>query len=63
MGVEVEVGAEVFSDQVSVMENLHKRLSSHRRRAGIRAGVRLVEPTASRAAKGKAKRVWDERKD
>ena len=64
MGVEVEVGAEVFSDQVSVMENLHKRLShSIERITGIRAGVRLVEPHSIPRSEGKAKRVWDERKD
>lgn len=64
MGVEVEVGAEVFSDQVSVMENLHKRLShSIERITGIRAGVRLVEPHSILRSEGKAKRVWDERKD
>ena len=64
MGVEVEVGAEVFSDQVSAMENLHKRLShSIERITGIRAGVRLVEPRSIPRSEGKAKRVWDERKD
>lgn len=64
MGVEVEVGAEVFSDQVSVMENLHKRLAhSIERITGIRAGVRLVEPHSIPRSEGKAKRVWDERKD
>ena len=64
MGVEVEVSAEVFSDQVSAMEQLHKRLShSIERITGIRAGVRLVEPHTIPRSEGKAKRVWDERKD
>ena len=64
MGVEVEVGPEVFSDQVSAMEQLHKRLShSIERITGIRAGVRLVEPHTIARSEGKAKRVWDERKD
>ena len=62
MGVEVEVGAEVFSDQVSVMENLHKRLShSIERITGIRAGVRLVEPHSIPRSEGKAKRIIDKR--
>lgn len=62
MGVEVEVSPEVFSDQVSVMEALHKRLShSIERITGIRAGVRLVEPHSIPRSEGKAKRVWDER--
>ena len=64
MGVEVEVGPEVFSDQVSAMEQLHKRLShSIERITGIRAAVRLVEPHTIARSEGKAKRVWDERKD
>ena len=64
MGVEVEVGPEVFSDQVSAMEQLHQRLShSIERITGIRAGVRLVEPHTIARSEGKAKRVWDERKD
>lgn len=64
MGVEVEVSAEVFSDQVSAMESLHKRLShSIERITGIRAGLRLVEPNTIPRSEGKARRVWDERKD
>nr|WP_245541875.1 phenylacetate--CoA ligase [Uliginosibacterium gangwonense] len=63
MGVEVEVGAEVFSDQVSAMESLHKRLAhSIERITGIRAAVRLVEPHSIPRSEGKARRVWDERK-
>ena len=64
MGVEVEVSPEVFSDQVSAMEALHKRLShSIERITGIRAGLRLVEPNTIPRSEGKARRVWDERKD
>ncbi len=64
MGVEVEVGAEVFSDQVSAMESLHQRLAhSIERITGIRAKVRLVEPHSIPRSEGKARRVWDERKD
>jgi len=62
MGVEVEVSAEVFSDQVRKMEELHKRLShSIERITGIRAALRLVEPHSIPRSEGKAKRVWDER--
>ncbi len=64
MGIDVEVGAEVFSDQVSAMESLHQRLShSIERITGIRAKVRLVEPHSIPRSEGKARRVWDERKD
>lgn len=62
MGVEVEVSAEVFSDQVRAMEDLHKRLShSIERITGIRAALRLVEPHSIPRSEGKARRVWDER--
>jgi phenylacetate-CoA ligase len=64
MGVEVEVSAEVFSDEVRAMEELHKRLShSIERITGIRAALRLVEPQTIPRSEGKARRVWDERKD
>ena len=62
MGVEVEVSAEVFSDQVRAMEELHKRLAhSIERITGIRAALRLVEPHSIPRSEGKARRVWDER--
>ncbi len=64
LGVEVEVGPELFSDKVSAMENLHKRLAhSIERITGIRASVRLVEANTIPRSEGKARRVWDERKD
>ena len=64
ISVEVEVSPDAFSDKVSVMENLHKRLShSIERIIGIRANVRLVEPRSLPRSEGKAKRVWDERQD
>lgn len=63
MGVEVEVGPEVFSDEVRAMEDLHKRLAhAIERITGIRAGLRLVEPHSIPRSEGKARRVWDERK-
>ena len=64
LGVEVEVGPELFSDKVSAMENLHRRLShSVERVTGIRANVRLVEPNTIPRSEGKAKRVFDKRND
>jgi len=62
--VEIEVSPEVFSDKVSEMEALHGRLAhSIERITGIRVSVRLVEPNTLPRSEGKAKRVWDERKD
>jgi phenylacetate-CoA ligase len=64
MGVEVEVSAELFNDQVRAMEDLHHRLAhSIERITGIRAGLRLVEPQTIQRSEGKAKRVWDERQE
>jgi phenylacetate-CoA ligase len=62
MGVEVEVSAEVASDQVRVMEDLRKRIAQAIERiVGIRVGVRLVEPHSIPRSEGKAKRVFDQR--
>ena len=62
MGVEVEVSAEVASDQVRVMEDLRKRIGQAIERiVGIRVGVRLVEPHSIPRSEGKAKRVVDQR--
>ncbi len=62
MGVEVEVSAEVASDQVRVMEDLRKRIGQAIERiVGIRVGVRLVEPHSIPRSEGKAKRVFDQR--
>ena len=64
MNVEVEISPELFSDEVRAMEDLHKRLShSIERITGIRASLRLVEPRSIPRSEGKARRVWDERKN
>ncbi len=64
MSVEVEISPELFSDEVRAMEDLHKRLShSIERITGIRASLRLVEPHSIPRSEGKARRVWDERKN
>ncbi|MEI7731299.1 MAG: phenylacetate--CoA ligase [Verrucomicrobiota bacterium] len=61
--VQVEVTAEVFSDTISVMEQLQADLSrSIENTIGIRAAVRLVQPKTIARSEGKAKRVIDHRK-
>jgi len=60
--VEVEVSAEVASDQVRVMEELRRRIGQAIERIiGIRVGVHLVEPKSIQRSEGKAKRVIDQR--
>ncbi|HOH43310.1 MAG TPA: phenylacetate--CoA ligase, partial [Candidatus Hydrogenedentes bacterium] len=54
---------EAFSDKVSVMEGLRKKLSaSIERVVNIRVNVRLVEPNKIARSEGKAKRLIDNRK-
>lgn len=61
--VQVEVSPEAFSDKVSVMEGLRKKLSdSIERVVNIRVNVRLVEPNKIARSEGKAKRLIDNRK-
>jgi len=63
MQVQVEVGQQYFSDEMSVMLEMKKRLA-HRLQSvlGISADVRLVEPNTLARSEGKAKRVVDNRK-
>ncbi|MDR0510599.1 MAG: phenylacetate--CoA ligase [Rikenellaceae bacterium] len=63
MQVQVEVGPEHFSDEMSAMIELKKRLT-HRLQSvlGIAADVRLVEPNTIARSEGKARRVVDNRK-
>jgi phenylacetate-CoA ligase len=62
MEVQVEVTAEVFSDQVRALETLHERLvKSLEHTLGIHVKVRLVEPHSIQRSEGKAKRVLDQR--
>lgn len=62
MQVQVEVGQEYFSDEMSVMLEMKRRLA-HRLQSvlGISAEVRLVEPNTIARSEGKAKRVVDNR--
>ncbi|NLN93540.1 MAG: phenylacetate--CoA ligase [Candidatus Hydrogenedens sp.] len=61
--VQVEVSPEAFSDKVSVMEGLRKKLSaSIERTVNIRVNVRLVEPNKIARSEGKAQRLIDNRK-
>jgi len=63
MEVQVEVTAEVFTDKISSLEGLQKKLSvAIERVINIRADVRLVEPHTIPRSEGKAKRVSDQRK-
>ena len=62
--VEVEVSAQVASDQVRVMEDLRKRIGQAVERIiGLRVAVRLVEPKSIQRSEGKAKRVVDQREE
>ena len=60
--VQVEVTPEVFSDRVSAMEDLQKKLAKTiEQTVNIRVGVSLVEPHSIERSQGKAKRVFDRR--
>jgi len=61
--VQVEVTPEVFSDTISAMEQLQKKLEhSIETITGLRAQVKLVAPKTLQRSEGKAKRVIDKRK-
>jgi len=61
--VKVEVTPEIFSDKISEMEDLRKKLQkSIEQIINIRADVRLVQPNSIERSQGKAKRVIDLRK-
>jgi len=63
MEIRIEVTAEVFSDRVSEIERIAKRLShAVESTTGIRAKISLVEPQTIQRSEGKAKRVLDLRK-
>ncbi len=62
MEVQVEVTADVFSDEVRAMEDLRSRLAhSLENILGLRVKVSLVEPHTIQRSEGKAKRVVDNR--
>ena len=61
--VQVEVASHAFTDQISDLEALAKRISSDLLSAlGIRANVKLVEPKSIARSEGKAERVIDRRR-
>ncbi|THB72123.1 MAG: phenylacetate--CoA ligase [Gammaproteobacteria bacterium] len=60
--IEVELTAEMFSDQVSKIEQLQKKIThAIETTIGISAKIRLVEPNTIARSEGKAKRVIDKR--
>jgi phenylacetate-CoA ligase len=60
--VQIEVTAQIFSDQVGAMESLQSRLASEiEHTLGLRVPVRLVEPHAVDRSGAKGKRVIDKR--
>jgi phenylacetate-CoA ligase len=60
--VQIEVTAQIFSDQVGAMESLQNKLAEEIERAvGVHVPVRLVEPHTIERSRGEAKRVIDKR--
>ena len=60
--VDVEVSEKIFSDTVSCMEEMQKKLSSAiEHTIGLRVKVKLVAPQTIQRSEGKAKRVIDRR--
>jgi phenylacetate-CoA ligase len=63
MEVQVEVGEDVFSDEVKVLEGLARRIEGEiKDLLGISCRVKLVEPRSIQRSEGKAKRVIDNRR-
>lgn len=59
----VEVGEHLFSDEVKVLQNLERKISTNiKDYLGVSAKVKLVEPKAIARSQGKAVRVIDNRK-
>jgi phenylacetate-CoA ligase len=60
--VQIEVTAQIFSDQVGAMESLQNKLAEEiQRTVGVHVPVRLVEPHTIELSQGEAKRVIDKR--
>jgi phenylacetate-CoA ligase len=60
--VDVEVSEKIFSDTISTMEEMQKKLSSAiEHTIGLRVKVKLVAPQTIQRSEGKAKRVIDRR--
>lgn len=61
--VQVEVGEELFSDEIKVLQSLAKRLEKEiKENLGVSSRVKLVEPKTIQRSEGKARRVIDNRK-
>ena len=62
MTIQVEVQAEVFSDQMKQMTELHEHIQSEILSVtGVRTHVQLLEPNSLERSAGKAVRVFDKR--
>ena len=60
--VDVEVSEKIFSDTISTMEEMQKKLASAiEHTIGLRVKVKLVAPQTIQRSEGKAKRVIDRR--
>ena len=60
--VDVEVSEKIFSDKISTMEEMQKKLSAAiEHTIGLRVRVKLVAPQTIQRSEGKAKRVLDRR--
>jgi phenylacetate-CoA ligase len=61
--IQVEVKEAYYSDEISKMLNLQKKLA-HKIQSvvGIQPAIKLVEPRSIERSQGKAKRVLDKRK-
>jgi phenylacetate-CoA ligase len=61
--VRVEVGEQLFSDEVRQLQDLERKISKNiKEMLGVSAKVRLVEPHTIQRSEGKAVRVIDNRK-
>lgn len=61
--VQVEVGEELFSDEIKVLQSLAKRIEKEiKENLGVSSRVKLVEPKTIQRSEGKARRVIDNRK-
>ena len=59
----VEVGQQVFSDEIKVLQNLEQRITKNiKETIGVSTKVKLVEPKTIARSEGKAQRVIDNRK-
>ncbi len=60
--VQVEVGEEIFSDEIKVLQNLNRRIKKEIESVlGLVVEVKLVEPKSIERSMGKSKRVIDRR--